>query len=112
MQQLNFTTEDYNNVMNNMFMRADFQTLLAKEIAARATEPKFNGKTIKVEEAAKILGKDVSILKMGLISGTLPIGCAVQTKKGRYAYHISPLLLYRYSGYIYEPALEREEHDG
>lgn len=45
---------------------------------------------ISVEQAAKILGKDVNTIRMGLIQKVFPWGAAVQTSEHRYSYVIYP----------------------
>ncbi|ERJ83217.1 hypothetical protein HMPREF1987_01105 [Peptostreptococcaceae bacterium oral taxon 113 str. W5053] len=45
---------------------------------------------ISVEQAAKILGKDVNTIRMGLIQKAFPWGAAVQTSERRYSYVIYP----------------------
>lgn len=65
--------------------------------------PEFSGKNIPVIEAAKIMGKDQQFIRQGMIQGILPIG-TVFKKEGsnQYDYYISPLLFYKYTGYVYK----------
>lgn len=65
--------------------------------------PEFSGKNIPVIEAAKIMGKDQQFIRQGMIQGILPIG-TVFKKEGsnQYDYYISPLLFWKYTGYIYK----------
>lgn len=65
--------------------------------------PEFSGKNIPVVEAAKIMGKDQQFIRQGMIQGILPIG-TVFKKEGsnQYDYYISPLLFWKYTGYIYK----------
>jgi hypothetical protein len=75
--------------------------------------PKFSGKNVPIQEAAKLMGKDQQFIRQGLIRGLLPIGVAfkktvVDQKWGtkreseQYDYYISPKLLYEYTGVVYE----------
>ena len=49
---------------------------------------------VPVAVAAKLLGKPVAWVQVGLESGVLPFGSCV--KRGRAAFHIAPLALVRY----------------
>lgn len=53
--------------------------------------PEFTGENIPVKEAARIMGKDIEYVRIGIIEGFLPIGTAFK-KKGSsiYTYYISP----------------------
>jgi len=54
---------------------------------------------ITVKEAAEILGASEQFIRVGLQTGRLPIGTAVQVGYAkRYTYHISPKLLKEYIG--------------
>ena len=44
---------------------------------------------MKISEAARLLGKSPQFVRMGIRSGTLPIGAAVKVSK-RWSYYISP----------------------
>lgn len=56
-----------------------------------------NKKTMKVEDAAKILGVAAQHLRIGLQRDKYPFGTAVdQSGKGRYRYHIFPERLKAY----------------
>lgn len=66
---------------------------------------------VPVSVAAKILKKDPSWVRAGIIEGWLPIGTAtrkgktvtsiteIDSEKGRINYYISPKLFYHYTGY-------------
>lgn len=57
-------------------------------------------KNMKCEDAAKIMGKDVMFVRMGLRQKTLPFGHAVltQTNPDRWSYHISRKKFVEYMG--------------
>lgn len=69
--------------------------------------------SVPVATAAKIYGKDPNWIRVGIISGWLPIGVATRngekitdvseigSKKGRINYYISPKLLYIETGYLW-----------
>lgn len=52
---------------------------------------------MKVNEAAKILGKSPQFVRIGLQRGILPIGTAVKMSS-RWTYHISEKQLREYAG--------------
>ncbi len=54
--------------------------------------------TISVIEAAKIMHKDPSYIRIGLQQGTLPFGSAIQVADHKYSYHISPNRFAEYMG--------------
>lgn len=56
---------------------------------------------IKVEEAAKLMGKSQQFVRIGLQRGLLPIGTAIKMSS-QWTYHISPKLFYEYVGVKYE----------
>ena len=56
---------------------------------------------IKVEEAAKMMGKSAQFVRIGLQRGILPFGKAVKMSS-MWTYHISPKLFYEYVGLGYE----------
>ena len=56
---------------------------------------------IKIEEAAKIMGKSQQFVRVGLQRGILPFGTAVKMTS-QWTYHISPKLFYDYVGYEYK----------
>lgn len=70
--------------------------------------------SVPVAVAARVLGKDPSWIRAGIISGWLPIGTATRAgkqitdikemsgKKGRINYYISPKLFEEYTGYKWE----------
>lgn len=45
---------------------------------------------IKVEQAAKLMGKSPYFVRCGIISGKLPIGTAIQLTGKSYSYYVSP----------------------
>lgn len=69
--------------------------------------------SVPVSVAAKVYGKDPAWVRAGIISGYLPIGVAtrhgkvvtdvseINVKKGRINYQISPMKLYKETGYIW-----------
>lgn len=69
---------------------------------------------VPVRIAALVYGKDPSWVRAGIISGWLPIGHATRkgelvtdisqmnSKYGRINYYISPLKLYRETGYLWK----------
>lgn len=69
---------------------------------------------VPVKTAAKILGKEQSWVRAGIIAGWLPIGVATRrgekvtdisemdSRFGRINFYISPKLLYEYTGYIWK----------
>lgn len=65
--------------------------------------PEFTGENIPVSVAAKIMRKDQQFIRQGMIQGVLPIG-TVFKKEGsnQYDYYISPLLFWKYTGYVYK----------
>ena len=76
--------------------------------------------SVPVSVAAKVYGKDAAWVRAGIIAGWLPIGSAtrngqlitkvseINSKKGRINYYISPVLLFKHTGYAYdEEAIER-----
>lgn len=69
---------------------------------------------VPVRDAAKILGKEQTWVRAGIIAGWLPIGVATRrgekvtdisemdSRYGRINFYISPKLLYEYTGYIWK----------
>ena len=51
-----------------------------------------------VNEAARILGKNPSYVRVGLQRNLLPFGSAVKVSRNRYNYHICPAKFYEYLG--------------
>lgn len=51
-----------------------------------------------VQKAAKIMGKNVSFIRIGLQRGILPIGSAIQGETGQWTYYISPKLFKDFTG--------------
>ena len=70
--------------------------------------------SVPVAVAAKVYGKDAAWVRTGIIVGWLPIGRAtrkgklitktadIDSKFGRINYYISPELLYKDTGFIWE----------
>lgn len=54
-------------------------------------------RSVKVSEAAKIIGKSEQFVRIALQQKILPIGVAVQMSS-KWTYHISPKLLSEYVG--------------
>lgn len=73
----------------------------------------FKNGSVPVAVAARVYGKDASWIRAGIISGWLPIGKATRqgklitslndigTKFGRINFYISPMLLWRETGYVW-----------
>ena len=55
-------------------------------------------KNMKVEDAAKELGKSIQYIRIGLQRGFLKFGTAQIISGGRYTYYISPTLFYQAIG--------------
>lgn len=53
---------------------------------------------IKVEEAAKLMGKSANYVRLAMQKGMLPIGIAKQSPQGKYSYYISPKLFEEFTG--------------
>lgn len=53
---------------------------------------------IKVDEAARIMGKSPQFIRVGIQQGVLPFGRAVKLGKSNYTYYISPKLFYEFVG--------------
>ena len=74
----------------------------------------FCGGTVPVSVAAKVLGKEPTWVRAGIIAGWLPIGVATRKgekvtsvsemdiRYGRINFYISPKLLYEFTGYIWK----------
>ena len=70
--------------------------------------------SVPVRIAAKVYGKDPAWVRAGLITGFLPIGYAtrngkqvcsmteVNSRLGRINYYISPVKLYKDTGYVWK----------
>lgn len=79
----------------------------------------FGKGSVPIQVAATIFGKDATWVRAGIIAGWLPIGIATRkgqrvsdisemdSKKGRINFYISPVKLYRETGYIW-----KGENDG
>lgn len=72
-------------------------------------------RNVPIKVAAKVYGKDPAWVRFGILTGYLPIGVATRDGKiatlegkGRINYYISPLLLYKHTGYLWEGP---NEHD-
>ena len=55
-------------------------------------------KKMRVEDAAKRLGKSEQFIRVALQRGKAPFGFAVQMASGKWCYHISPKLFAEYAG--------------
>ena len=66
---------------------------------------------ITVKQAAAMIGASEQFVRVGLQTGTLPIGAAVKMGKKNYTYHISAGLLARYMGKCDEQNIEGEENN-
>ena len=76
-------------------------------------EKSFKAGSVPVSVAARVYGKDTSWVRMGIISGWLPIGTAtrhgklvtdiseIDSRKGRINFYISPKMLYEHTGYVW-----------
>ena len=75
--------------------------------------PEFDGRNVPVAEAAKLMGKDQSFIRQGIIRGMLPIGVAFkkiivdpkwneEKESSQYDFYISPKRLWEYTGIIYK----------
>lgn len=53
---------------------------------------------ITVAEAARVMGKSLQFIRIGLQRGLLPFGVALETKKGRFSYYISPSKFSEFTG--------------
>ena len=58
----------------------------------------FPCKKMRVEDAAKRLGKSEQFIRVSLQRGTAPFGFAVQMASGKWCYHISPKKFAEYAG--------------
>ena len=75
---------------------------------------KLHTGSVPVSVAARVYGKDPCWIRAGIISGWLPIGTATRngkqitnisemdSKLGRIQYYISPLKLYKETGFIWK----------
>ena len=69
--------------------------------------------SVPVPVAARVYGRDPAWVRAGIISGWLPIGTAtrngkvvtnlneISSKKGRINYYISPMKLYKETGFVW-----------
>lgn len=53
---------------------------------------------MSVIEAARIIGKNPSFIRVGLQRNLLPFGTAIKVSNKRYNYHICPNKFYEYLG--------------
>lgn len=75
---------------------------------------KLHTGSVPVSVAARVYGKDPCWIRAGIISGWLPIGTATRNGKqitsisemdsrlGRIQYYISPLKLYKETGFVWK----------
>lgn len=63
-------------------------------------ETEFAIGSVPIKVAARVYGKAVSWVRMGMVDGSLPIGVVTGTGK-RKNYYISPKKLYEHTGYIW-----------
>lgn len=63
---------------------------------------------LKIEEVARLMGKDETFIRLGIQTGLLPIGVAIKNKSGRFNYYISPKLFEKYTGIKINNFLEKE----
>lgn len=63
---------------------------------------------LKIEDVAKLMGKDKTFIRIGIQSGLLPIGTAIKDKSGRYNYYVSPKLFEKYTGIKISNNLEKQ----
>lgn len=61
---------------------------------------RYGGRTVLVNDAARIMGKSPQFIRIGLQRGILPFGTAFKTSEGnqQYDYYISPKLFEEYTG--------------
>ena len=76
--------------------------------------------SVPVALAAKVMSKDATWVRSGIISGWLPIGVAtrdgekvtdvdqVSSKQGRINFYISPKLFYEFTGYVWKGVAKDE----
>lgn len=77
-------------------------------------EKAFGIGSVPVCEAARVLGKEATWVRAGIIAGWLPIGVATRNgeqvtdvsqmdcRLGRINFYISPKKLYEFCGYVWE----------
>ena len=53
---------------------------------------------VKVQEAARTMGKSDQFIREGLKRGLLPFGVAIETRPSRFSYHISRKQFEEYLG--------------
>lgn len=63
------------------------------------------GKSITIQEAARIMGKSEQFIRVCLQRGLLPFGTATKLSS-KWTYYISPKLFYEYTGYKPEESKE------
>lgn len=76
--------------------------------------------SVPVAFAAKVMSKDATWVRAGIISGWLPIGVAtrdgekvtdvgqVSSRQGRINFYISPKLFYEFTGYVWKGVAKNE----
>lgn len=57
-----------------------------------------SGITMSCEKAARIIGKNTQLVRIGLQQGRFPFGTAIQKPDGRWTYHIIASKVYEYAG--------------
>ena len=63
----------------------------------------FNGISISINEAAKLMNKSPQYIRQGMIMGILPIGSVFKSQGStKYSYYISPKKFYEFTGIIPE----------
>jgi hypothetical protein len=69
--------------------------------------PIFYGTNVPISVACKVMKKDPTYIRQGLIKGVLPFGYAFK-KDGatRFSYYISPKAFYECTGYLYKGVKE------
>lgn len=80
----------------------------------KSNERRFHDGSVPIKVAERVLGKDATWIRAGIIAGWLPIGIATRdgkqitniqdmnSKQGKINYFISPKSFYEYTGYLWE----------
>lgn len=83
--------------------------------------PKFSNGNVPVNVAAEVYGKEPTWIRAGIIGGWLPIGIAIRkgepvtdisqmdSKYGRIDYFISPLKLWKDTGFVWRREDEKSQ---
>lgn len=59
--------------------------------------------SVPISVASKVLGKDPTYVRQGIITGILPIGYAFKkVGSSKYCYYISPKKFEELTGYVYD----------